>query len=80
LKLCTARDKGRSFGDPENIGISLIITLSATGKLTYANVYDQLCNLLQHCVKQPTEGDMDEDVNEDDKPFRITYKKYEDYR
>jgi len=74
-----AKDKDRSFYDPENIGIPLIITLSVTDKLTYANVYDQLCNLLEHSVKKPTEGDMDEYVNENDKPFRITYKKHQEY-
>merc|ERR1711920_661688 len=74
-----AKDKDRSFYDPDYICIPLIITLSVTDKLTYANVYDQLCNLLEHCVKQPTEEDMDQDVNENDKPFCITYKKHEDF-
>jgi len=66
--------KNRSFGIP------LILTLSVTDKLTCANVYEQICNLLEHCVKYPTEEDMDEDFNEGDKLFHITYRKRGKYK
>jgi len=75
-----AKTQNYSYYYEENVGIPLIITIAVTDTLTFANVCDQLCAVLEHCVQKPTEEDMDEDFKEDNNPYRITYQNQEEYR
>jgi len=58
-------------------GIPLITTLIMTDNLTYANVHQQICSVLQQCIVQSTTEEID--LSSDGNPFKISFKPVNSY-